>query len=292
MKKISEYFSWFVLLVFAGPTFMIIISWNSVPGDPLYKTKLYLEQTLVLLVSPSRDTATSLQMKYTERRLEEAKTLLSRDQSSEGLAYLQDQIVSTGTFIASSKTSADQSVQAAKYIETLQKVSKELEVQNRTITGTSSTNLLTANTSNQQINIGTQPISSPQQAVSNTSLSNATPLPQNQSALPSVGTAPSSTALANKPVVIQNTPLAVPTNSVIAAKPASVPSPTVSQVIVSHEIQATQEKIKETIKEMEKVKKDSEDNKSRNTKERDKQQKEEQKKSEDESRRINEKVSM
>ena len=258
-----------------------------------------MEQSLVLLVSPSRDTATTLQMKYTERRLEDAKTLLSRDQSSEGLTYLQDQIVSTGTFISSSKTSAEQSVQAARYIETLQKVSQELEVQNRTMDTTTSQSLLLTNTSNQVVpnaqNLTQQPGqpvsgSEPQtqantvsnQGTSNTTLPKSTPVPQN-TPLPTIARSQAVSTLApTKSVVVQNTPVVLPTSPPVTNVPVPITPPTITQVMVKREIEATQEKIKETIKEMEKIQKDSEENKNKNMEEKDKKQKEDQKKTEDE----------
>ncbi|MEK7119746.1 MAG: hypothetical protein AAB457_01145 [Patescibacteria group bacterium] len=139
MGKLLDRIVWGFLLTFAVPTIMVVVSWNSVPGDSTYGMKRALEQTLLVLASPSYETKGNLQVKYTERRFSEASRLLADKASVEGLIYLNDQLAITKTVITEAPNAKVQKELATNYIETLTKLSGQLEKQKQTVAGTTST---------------------------------------------------------------------------------------------------------------------------------------------------------
>lgn len=63
MRKIIDFFSWGFLLLFFIPTGLILASWNALPGDRFYGTKLAFESTLLALAKPSLAASGSLSIK-------------------------------------------------------------------------------------------------------------------------------------------------------------------------------------------------------------------------------------
>lgn len=118
-------------MMFAAPTVLIMASWNSLPGEPMFGVKRAFEQGLVFFVKPSYAAEASLNMQYTKRRMEEAKVLLAKNQSAEGLSYLSQQIKTTRTMIQRAPTQEKKREAAKQYITTLQGVSKELKKQQK-----------------------------------------------------------------------------------------------------------------------------------------------------------------
>jgi hypothetical protein len=133
MKKIFDTFSWAFLILFALPTFLIMGSWKSLPGDPMYPVKLGLEQTLLFFVKPSYATEATLNVKYTERRLADAKILLANDGSGRGLSYLSSQIVATKAVIDRAPSAEAKKQLATQYVATLRVASQELSQQKQSI---------------------------------------------------------------------------------------------------------------------------------------------------------------
>jgi len=129
VQKILDYASWGFIAVLALPTVMIIATWSSVPGDLGYGVKRAFEGALLVMARPSYDAEASLNAQYTKRRMEEAKALLSNNQSSAGLSYLSDQITATKKMIDRAPTEEKKRAAAKEYIKTLQGVSKELKAQ-------------------------------------------------------------------------------------------------------------------------------------------------------------------
>ncbi len=107
----------------------MLASWNALPGDQLYGTKLAFESTLLALTKPSLAASGTLSIKYTERRFSETKQLLADRHSVEGLAYLNRQVEETKTIIADAPRSTTQQELARTYLVTLQNVSVQLEQQ-------------------------------------------------------------------------------------------------------------------------------------------------------------------
>ena len=118
-------------MMFAAPTVLIMASWNSLPGEPMFGVKRAFEQGLVFFVKPSYAAEASLNMQYTKRRMEEANVLLAKNQSAEGLSYLSQQIKTTRTMIQRAPTQEKKREAAKQYITTLQGVSKELKKQQK-----------------------------------------------------------------------------------------------------------------------------------------------------------------
>ena len=118
-------------MMFAAPTVLIMASWNSLPGEPMFGVKRAFEQGLVFFVKPSYAAEASLNMQYTKRRMEEAKVLLAKNQSAEGLSYLSQQIKTTRVMIQRAPTQEKKREAAKQYITTLQGVSKELKKQQK-----------------------------------------------------------------------------------------------------------------------------------------------------------------
>lgn len=132
MRLIVDKILWGALILFFGPTVMIVASWNTLPGDSLYGVKLAMERAVVTIASPSYASSGTLQIKYTERRYAETKQLLASRQSIEGLPYLQQQIAETKKMIDNAPNKEAQVALAKQYINTLSTVSTDLEVQKQT----------------------------------------------------------------------------------------------------------------------------------------------------------------
>lgn len=133
MKKIFDTFSWAFLILFALPTFLIMGSWKSLPGDPMYPVKLGLEQTLLFFAKPSYATEATLNVKYTERRLADAKILLANDGSGRGLSYLSSQVIATKAVIDRAPSAEAKKQLATQYVATLRVASQELSQQKQSI---------------------------------------------------------------------------------------------------------------------------------------------------------------
>lgn len=77
-----------ILVIFLSlPTFLILVSWNALPGDSLYSVKTGLED-IALILTGETPVARALTVRYTERRFSEAKSLFARERSTVGFALL------------------------------------------------------------------------------------------------------------------------------------------------------------------------------------------------------------
>jgi len=112
---------------------MVIVSWNTLPGDRLYPVKLILENVAIMLTSPSEVTRASLSVKFSERRFSEAARLFGSKQSILGLTYAIDQIGKTADIIAQTKDNKTRSDAASSYIATLETMQYQLEQQKEQI---------------------------------------------------------------------------------------------------------------------------------------------------------------
>ncbi len=134
MRQFLNSFTWAFLLVFSVPSVLIVASWNSLPNESLYTVKLGLEQSLLFIASPSVQAKESLQVRYTERRLSDAKRMLSEKHSVDGLPYLTYQINATRDTLVNAPKGETQKQLAQKYIATLENASSELEEQKQSMT--------------------------------------------------------------------------------------------------------------------------------------------------------------
>jgi len=129
---------WWILVLLAVPTTLILVSWNAVPGDSTYKIKIGLEQLLLNIV-PTADAKTSLNIKYTERRFTEVEKVLSTSSdnssdsdnstvyASESLNNLNEQVVVSGNSVQEIKNVEEKKIQTEKLIKTLETVSQKIE---------------------------------------------------------------------------------------------------------------------------------------------------------------------
>ncbi len=127
MRRIADILSWGFILLFAIPTVLIMASWNSLPGDPMYGIKRAFENALLIVAKPSFAAEANLHVQYTERRMDEVRVLLAKEQSKEGLSQLSQQIRATRTVIERAPDKTAQKTIARKYITTLKNVSRQLE---------------------------------------------------------------------------------------------------------------------------------------------------------------------
>lgn len=232
MRKFINSFTWAFLIVFSVPSVLIVASWNSLPGEVLYTVKLGLEQSLLFVVSPSVQAKESLQVRYTERRLTDAKRMLSEKHSVEGLPYLTYQINATHDTLVNAPKGETQKELARKYIVTLENASSELEQQKQVLT-----------TSTAPTSISTTTLAPP--------ASQAGPLP---TPLP---TAVGGTTIFPRPrstsISLKSTPSISPPAPTVAASVTvtnQVPPTTAATAL---QITQTQQTIRETIDDLKKI---------------------------------------
>lgn len=133
MQKVLNYLTWGFLLVFLIPSTLIVASWNALPGDLMYSTKLALESTLMFVVRPSYAASGTLSIKFTERRFAEARQLLANKSSVEGLPYLERQVIATKIVVDRASNSNEKRRLAKTYLSVLRDFSGQLEQQKQSI---------------------------------------------------------------------------------------------------------------------------------------------------------------
>lgn len=133
-KNLYDFFSWMPFYFLLAPTLMVMVSWNSLPGDTIFPIKLFLEDVAIIFTSPSDTAKATLSVKYTERRFSEATTLLATKNSVKGFEYLERQVVNTRTAIQTSKDSKTRSELAQTYLVSLYAMRAQLEEQKQTYT--------------------------------------------------------------------------------------------------------------------------------------------------------------
>ena len=87
MKKYFNTFLTVFAVVFAIPSFLILISWNSLPGEFLYPLKTSLED-VALAVTIRTPIASAFSINFTQRRFSEANRLLAKKGSTAGYSLL------------------------------------------------------------------------------------------------------------------------------------------------------------------------------------------------------------
>ncbi len=90
MGKFSNWFLTGFAALFLIPSTLVMISWNAIPGDSLYSLKTGLEDVLLTSISGTA-LASSVSVKYTERRFDEAVTLLDKKGSTAGYTLLVEE---------------------------------------------------------------------------------------------------------------------------------------------------------------------------------------------------------
>lgn len=142
IRRFFRIASWVILFTFAGPTVLIMASWNAVPGGQMYPVKRGLENVLLAIVGPSRAAKGNIQIQYTKRRLSEVQTLIASDQSGQntananaGLSNLREQVNDTTQTIKQVESPEQQRALAQQYLVTLRETQKSLAQERQKISG-------------------------------------------------------------------------------------------------------------------------------------------------------------
>lgn len=134
MNSLFRSVSLYIALFLAAPTFLILISWNALPGERLYGLKRGLEAGPRLAFGNTR-LAADYEVVLTDRRFIEAKTLVKRN-DVQGLNEL-----TTSIQLASNKVvSIDNTEAKTKLINNLITYNQQLEQQKRTLAATPTVN--------------------------------------------------------------------------------------------------------------------------------------------------------
>lgn len=276
MRQFLESFVWAFLLLFTIPSVLIVASWSSLPGEPMFGVKLGLEQSLAFVVAPSYSASTQLAFQYTERRFIDARTLLSEKHSVTGLVYLTRQVEQTQKTIEKTPDTTARAEAAKTYIATLEEVSGLLEEQKNTMLAQAA-GVPVPPPGGKQDQQPEFPGTEVGQAVLPTATPTPAPTPTPISTLPPAGRpTPTTAAIPSMNGIStasfrQGTPKPTPTptptstpTSTPTPKPTPTPTPTppppapatqavpATAAVVAQEITQTQASIKETIKELKK----------------------------------------
>lgn len=247
MKRFLDSFLWIAIVILFIPSYMIIASWNSLPGEGLYGTKVALERLALVIASPSYAAESELQLRYTDRRFAEARSLFHDKHSVQGLSYLSDQVKATRDTINKAPNRKTQKELAQLYVQKLTEVSAELESQKNSLTSSPSSKIVAV--------VPAKPQTQPSQA-------------QVQQTTPVVPQSVQQTTMTKT-----NTTTTVKTTTSTVFKQqssSSVSQPTPTQTVIAHvsttttdiepenmmaalEISQTQETIQQTINELQTV---------------------------------------
>lgn len=249
MKKVIDIVLWSTASFLLIPSGLILVSWNALPSQPMYRVKVGLEKTL-LAVLPSSVLQSSMQVKFTERRFDEAEQLLATNLASTGLNNLDQQVLETQRSIQYLDNPVDQAKAADQYIQTLRKVSTKLAQKQQTI-------------ASQQVPSGqTTPSQEQQYQTGGTTVVN------NYYYYPAPGTQqPTQGAPTSQPSL--KSPGQTSQPAAAAARPAQTPAPTAttqspapsttSESDLSSQVNNTQQQIENTIREMERIRQNAEE---------------------------------
>lgn len=240
MRQFLESFVWAFLILFTIPSILIVASWSSLPGEPMFGIKLGLEKALAFVVAPSYSASTKLAFQYTERRFIDARILLSEKHSVTGLVYLTRQVEQTQKTIEKAPDPAARAEAAKTYIATLEEVSSLLEEQKNTIL---------VQTSETPLPLPETPTPIP------TPTATPTPTPTPAPVLPVQQILPTATPTQTPTTIPMPTATPTPTPQLAPVTDQVTPESTAAVV---REITNTQESIKETIKELKKQSKQKE----------------------------------
>lgn len=156
MRRVLDGLFTGILLFFAVPTILILISWNAIPGDRLYPLKTGLEDVVLTLFSGT-PLVPKVSMSFTERRFTEASKLLDEKGSSVGYEFLVAEAQQTQNYLVS-KNDTVTSEEFIKNIEAYQEEIQQKKVEVSSQTTLTTTTPTTQKTTSQPV---TQTISQP-----------------------------------------------------------------------------------------------------------------------------------
>lgn len=129
MKKSIDIFVWAILLFLITPSGMVLASWNAVPGDYTYSWKLSLEKVLLWVLSPSDTLQSTTQVKIAERRFGEVEQVIGSEYTVESLENLNQQLDTTTSNVLEISKDEARSEVTDKYIASLKEMSNSLSEQ-------------------------------------------------------------------------------------------------------------------------------------------------------------------
>ncbi len=122
MRRLLDAFITAVVLLLFIPTFLILLSWNAIPGDSLYPLKTGLEDITLLLLSGT-PLVPKVSMKFTDRRFDEATKLLNQKGSTVGYDLLVSEAQQTQTLI----TSKNDRIDTATFVQNIDQYQQKIE---------------------------------------------------------------------------------------------------------------------------------------------------------------------
>lgn len=122
MNRFLNWFSGIFAVVFLIPSFLVMVSWNAIPGDFTYGVKTGLEDVLLAFVS-NTSFAPRVSAAYTERRFTEATKLLDEKGSTVGYTLLVAEAKQTQDFIIENNDSKS----AQELIQKIEQYEREIE---------------------------------------------------------------------------------------------------------------------------------------------------------------------
>lgn len=120
--RVFNFLITFFVVYFSIPVVLILISWNTLPGQKLYRVKTVLEG-LVLILTSKTPLASRLSISFTERRFSEASRLLTSEGSVVGFELLVSGAEASSDIIVK-KVDA---VQAEVLVGKIEKFQEEIE---------------------------------------------------------------------------------------------------------------------------------------------------------------------
>lgn len=170
--------SLYLMAALAVPTFLILVSWNALPGSSLYSLKRGLEAGPRLALG-NTPLAADYEVALADRRFAEAQALIKSDNAL-GLSQLQDSIAQ-----ATQKIEQTQNAQAKRQlVSNLLAYNQQLETQKLTLTGGQSGTIAQAPTLTQRSSTAalitgttTQPTAQPTTTITTTTTQTQNPPP-------------------------------------------------------------------------------------------------------------------
>jgi hypothetical protein len=119
-------------IAFAIPTTLILISWNTIPGDRFYPIKTEMEDITLALTANTR-LASAFSLEFTDRRFNEATLLLAKEGSTIGYELLVAEARQTQAIVLN-KQDVKNGAQLIEKIEEYQAEieKKQIEIQSQT----------------------------------------------------------------------------------------------------------------------------------------------------------------
>lgn len=260
LKKFLDRISWIIFFTLLPFAVLIFLSQDSIPGDFFYPVKRGLESVILAAASVNPATRAAFRTDLTERRFEEAQSLVISESNTSGLSTFIDDVQGTQLEVANLKDETQRIKAEEKLITKLGEYQAGLSA----MEAKTEQNIIAYQA--QEIVLTSTPI--PPTAVPDESPSTLTPSPtptpkvSYSTAKVSPTLTPSSTPIPTTTSIQIPSPTVAPTTAISQVIPTSVRTSTRSiQVLEQKKISET---IKETREQLKKIKKELEEKKKEN----------------------------